>query len=127
MKKSKANKPSSIHIKKLKNLYLDGDKPAIPNHIYIDELENLHMGNIELATTTSHDESPTTEPVQPSRPRLTNSQLVLVCYFILLSWDVRFRINVDLADVARFIHALTGIPYKNLDNSEYLQEATTCT
>jgi hypothetical protein len=43
---------------------------------------------------------------------------VLVCYYVLLSWDLRPRIHANLSDVARFIHALAGIPYKNLDNSD---------
>lgn len=121
MKKKTANK--RISIERVKNLYMDNKTELdIITSIHVKEVENLYIGKAEPTTSaTKYDESPTA-PHQPSIAKLTNSQLVLVCYYILLSWGLRFRINVDVADVARLIHGLLGKPYQGVDKSDFYKK-----
>jgi hypothetical protein len=114
MKKSKANESPSIHIKKLKNLYLDGDKPAIPDNIYIDELENLYINNPKPDVDSNREPFP--------RHTLTNSQLSLAAHFIFKSLSFYARVNVDIASIARVIHFFADKPYTNIHNSDFYKK-----
>lgn len=118
MENTTTNASSLIYIERVENLYIE-DKfgLATDTQIYIEKVEHLHMGKRKPATTVTN-QPPTDHHGLPTRPTLSNSQLVLVCYYVLLSWDLRPRIHVNLTDVARFIHSITGIPYKNIDNSD---------
>src|SRR5690242_17127249 len=114
------NSSFTYHIKKVENLYIDQLELATPTHIYIDKVKHLHIGKIKIASPATSYEQPPTSPHQPStQPTLTNSQLVLLFYYLLGSLGIWLRLHVDLAPIARFMHLLTGKTYTNLRNSEY--------
>jgi hypothetical protein len=110
-----ATKPSLIYIEKVENLHIGNIELATAN-IYIEKVENLHIGKTEPVTSgASHYKQPT-GPHEPStKPPLTNSQLVLGCYYILLSLGLRPRDTLSIADAARFMHFVTAKTYTNLN------------
>lgn len=128
MKSTAATKPSVIYIEKVENLYMDKIELATATHIYIEKVENLHMDKVEPAATTATNyyEQPTDHLEPSTSSPLTNSQLVLACYYVLISWGIQPRINLDISHVARFMHLVTRKPYTRIYNSEFykrLQQA----
>ena len=127
MKSAAATKPSVIYIEKVENLYMDKIELATANNIYIEKVENLHMDKIGPTTNvTNYYEQPTDHLEPSTSPPLTNSQLVLACYYVLISWGIQPRINLDISHVARFMHLVTRKPYTRIYNSEFykrLQQA----
>ncbi|MHB9147660.1 MAG: hypothetical protein ACYC2U_04470 [Candidatus Amoebophilus sp.] len=45
--------------------------------------------------------------------------MVLACYYVLISWDIQPRVNLDIEHVARFMHLVTRKPYTRIHNSEF--------
>lgn len=122
MTKTTANKPSVIYIEQVENLHIDHFELA-STHIYIEKVENLHIGKTELASTdTSYYKQPPEHHQSPTSPTLTNSQLALAFHYVLKSLGLYARVNIDIASIARFIHAVTGKTYTRIHNSEFYKK-----
>ena len=85
MKNTTTTEPSLIEIKEVENLYIDKIELDTAFRIRIEKVENLHVGKIEPAATITN-QSHTCHHELSARPALSNSQIVLVCYYVLLSW-----------------------------------------
>ena len=84
-------------------------------------VENLHIEKLEIFNTTASRPSPISR-VATAGLSLSNSQLVLAFYYVLLSWGVQPRITIDIAPIARFMHLVSGKPYKRIHNSDFYKK-----
>ncbi|MHB9147434.1 MAG: hypothetical protein ACYC2U_03280 [Candidatus Amoebophilus sp.] len=121
MKNTTTIKPSVIYIEKVENLYMDETEQATITNVYIEKVENLHMGKVR-PTIPSYSKKVTDYHEPSYTSPLTNSQLVLACYYVLISWGIQPRVNLDIAQVARFIHLVTSKPYTQIKNSEFYKK-----
>lgn len=73
-----------------------------------------------------HQHLPAAVPT-PSEPAttLTNSQVALSLYYMLRANGQELRGAVDLADIARYMHLLTGKKYTNIHNSSLYKRLQT--
>ncbi len=73
-----------------------------------------------------HQQLPAAVPT-PSEPvtTLTNSQVALSLYFMLRANGQELRGAVDLADIARYMHLLTGKKYTSIHNSSLYKRLQT--
>lgn len=123
MKNNTTNIPSTIYVEKVENLYIDEIELTPGTHLYIEKVENLYASRVEPAITgASYDRHQTSHHEPPTSLTLTNSQQVLTVYYVLDCWGVRPRINADIADIARFMHLLTGRAYTCVDNSVFYKK-----
>jgi hypothetical protein len=84
---------------------------------YIEKVENMYV-----EYTNPISPPPASPGAAPNSQGLTNSQLVLACYYVLVSWGIHPRSNIDIAPVARFMHLVTGKPYKRVHTSEFYRK-----
>jgi hypothetical protein len=92
---------------------------TLPHMVY---MENVHIKTLEIVNTPTTHQSKTSSLGSPPKQELTNSQLVLACYYVLLSWGIHPRGNIDMAPIARFMHLITGRPYKHVHSSEFYKK-----
>jgi hypothetical protein len=50
--------------------------------------------------------------------QFTRSQQVLIAYYLFILAGARPRVSIDLSSCAEILHAISGIPYTKIDNSE---------
>jgi hypothetical protein len=84
-------------------------------------VENLHIEKLEICNTIASCPSPSPS-VATAGLSLSNSQLVLAFHYVLLSWGVQPRITIDIAPIARFMHLVSGKPYKRIHTSEFYKK-----